>query len=91
MIKRSVALLLMIVLTFAPNIQLKAEILYNNEEEVLKTSEIDGIKWGIPYFMQEHLQIEGGRLRETSNSDRWYAILEKRGRWRICDIQNKRQ
>ncbi len=64
MIKRSVALLLMIVLTFAPNIQLKAEILYNNEEEVLKTSEIDGIKWGIPYFMQEHLQIEGGDLEK---------------------------
>lgn len=64
MIKRSVALLLMIVLTFAPNIQLKTEILYNNEEEVLKTSEIDGIKWGIPYFMQEHLQIEGGDLEK---------------------------
>ena len=64
MIKRSVALLLIIVLTFASNIQLKAEIQYNNEEEAWKASEIDGIKWGIPYFMQDYLQIEGGDLEK---------------------------
>ena len=64
MMKKIITLLLVIVLMFTSNNQLKAEIICNNEEEVLKISEIDGVKWAIPDFMQDCLGMRHVNLED---------------------------